>query len=218
LRKRVIIKGKVHGVGYRLFLYAIAESIELERFYVDNIYLDKEAIEILIDDEGSKVEDFINIINQKKPERAIVESIEIYDYKDNIMKRDAFYRYLTAMQLFKIANYGSSMLEKQDKMLEKQDLMLEKQDKMLEKQDLMLEKQDKMLEKQDLMLEKQDKMLEKQDLMLEKQDKMLEKLSSIEEDTKAIRKAISNLPMLYSNIMEELNRIKLALKKAGIEI
>jgi len=176
LRKRVIIKGKVHGVGYRLFLYAIAESIELERFYVDNIYLDKEAIEILIDDEGSKVEDFINIINQKKPERAIVESIEIYDYKDNIMKRDAFYRYLTAMQLFKIANYGSSMLEKQDKMLEKQDLMLEKQ------------------------------------------DKMLEKLSSIEEDTKAIRKAISNLPMLYSNIMEELNRIKLALKKAGIEI
>ncbi len=163
MRKRIIIKGKVHGVGYRLFLYAIAESIELERFYVDNIYLDKEeAVEILIDDEESKIKDFINIINQKKPERAIVESIEVYDYKDNIMKRDAFYRYLTAMQLFKIANYGSSMLEKQDL--------------------------------------------------------MLEKLSSIQEDTKAIREAISNLPMLYSNIMEELNRIKLALKKAGIEI
>ncbi len=176
MRKRIIIKGKVHGVGYRLFLYAIAESIELERFYTDNIYLDKEAVEILIDDEESKIKDFINIINQKKPERAVVESIEVYDYKDNIMKRDAFYRYLTAMQLFKIANYGSSMLEKQD-------LMLEKQDKMLEKQDL-----------------------------------MLERLSSIQEDTKAIREAISNLPMLYSNIMEELNRIKLALKKAGIEI
>ena len=33
------------------------------------------------------------------------------------MKRDAYYRYLTTMQLFKIAGYGLSMLEKQDQTL-----------------------------------------------------------------------------------------------------
>jgi acylphosphatase len=125
LKKRILIKGKVHE-EYRLFLYSIAESLELNRFYADNIIMDdKEAVEILVEDiERDKVKEFINIINTKKPNNAIVDSIDIYDYDQPIMKRDAYYRYLTTMQLFKIAGYGLSMLDKQDLMLEKQDQTL----------------------------------------------------------------------------------------------
>jgi len=143
MKKKIIIKGKVHEVGYRAFLLGTAESFEISRFFADNIFINSaQAIEVLIDDEENKVNDFIEIIKKKKPENAEVEAVDILDYKGNVMKIENYYRYLTANQLSTIANYGGKMLTKQDSMLGKQDSMLEKQDSMLEKQDKMLEKQD----------------------------------------------------------------------------
>jgi len=136
MKKKIIIKGKVHEVGYRAFLLGTAESFEISRFFADNIFINSaQAIEVLIDDEENKVNDFIEIIKKKKPENAEVEAVDILDYKGNVMKIENYYRYLTANQLSTIANYGGKMLTKQDSMLGKQDKMLEKQDKMLEKQD-----------------------------------------------------------------------------------
>jgi acylphosphatase len=180
MRKRILITGKVHDVGYRPFLLGLAESLEIERFFADNIFVNsKQAVEILIDGSEDKINAFIELVKRKTPENADVERIDIGDYDGNIMKTESYYRYLTAMQLAKIATYGGKMLNKQDSMIEKQDLMIEKQDTMLGKMDSMIEKQDLMIEKQDTMLGKMDSMIEKQDLMIEKQDTMLGKMDSM---------------------------------------
>ena len=47
----------MHDVGYRQFLPCIAESLEIERFFADNVYVDgKQAVEVLVEDEDENAE------------------------------------------------------------------------------------------------------------------------------------------------------------------
>jgi len=129
MKKRILISGKVHGVGYRPFLLGIAESLGIKKFYADNIYVnEKESVEILLETDDETLNKFLKIVKAKFPEKALVKEIEIEDYEGNVMDIEGYYRYLTAMQLYTIATYGGEMLRKQDMMLRKQDLMLDKQD------------------------------------------------------------------------------------------
>ncbi|MGC8932428.1 MAG: acylphosphatase [Candidatus Methanodesulfokora sp.] len=244
-RKRVVIVGMVHDVGYRPLLLGIAGFLGIERFYADNIFIEgKQAVEVLFDAPDDKISAFIDLIKKKKPEEAVVERIDVEDYSGDVMKMEDYYRYLTAMQLWKIASYGGQMLKKQDMMLEKQDLMIQKQDLMIQKQDEMLKKQDEMLKKQDEMSGKMDKMLEKQDLMIQKQDMMLgkmdlmlkkqdETIQTIKKEGRKTRRMISSSTKLLSSkldnitslleerfkkLEEEVERIKKALIKAGIDV
>jgi len=122
MKKRIFIIGKVHDVGYRPFLLGLAESLEIERFFADNIFINgKQSVEILVEGSDESVSAFIELVKRKMPKNAEIESIKIGDYDGNVMKIESYYRYLTAMQLAKIATYGGKMLEKQDRMLEKQD-------------------------------------------------------------------------------------------------
>jgi acylphosphatase len=127
IKKKIIMSGqKVHDVGYRPYLLGIAESIGIEKFFVDNIFNDeKQVVYALINSSKENVDSFIEIASSKLPEKSIVEKVEVEDFKGNVMKIESFYRYLTAMQLSKIANYGGKMLDKQDKMLDKQDFHIE---------------------------------------------------------------------------------------------
>jgi acylphosphatase len=119
-RKRLQVKGqKVHDVGYRTFLLGLAESLEIERFFADNIFIEgKQAVYALIDSSGENVRAFIEIASSKFPENSDVEKVEAEDFTGNVMKTESYYRYLTAMQLSRIATYGGNMLEKQDSLLE----------------------------------------------------------------------------------------------------
>jgi acylphosphatase len=209
-RKRIVITGNVHDVGYRPFLLGIAGFLGIERFYADNIVIDgKQAVEILIDSSEDKISAFIDLIERKKPEAAVVESIQVEDYSGNVMEMESYYRYLTALQLEKIVTYGGQMLKKQDLMLEKQDLMLEKQDLMLEKQDEFSGKMDKMLEKQDETIK----------AIREEGRKTRKRISS---STKLISSKLDNITYLleerFKRLEEEVERIKKALIKAGIDI
>jgi len=195
-RKRIVITGNVHDVGYRPFLLGIAGFLGIERFYADNILLDgKQAVEILLDSSEDKVSAFIDLIERKKPEAAVVESIQVEDYSGNVMEIESYYRYLTALQLEKIATYGGQMLKKQDSMLEKQDEMLRKQDEMLRKQDETIR------------------------AIREEGRKTREKISS---STKLISSKLDNMTYLleerFKRLEEEVERIKRALIKAGIDI
>jgi acylphosphatase len=195
-RKRIVITGNVHDVGYRPFLLGIAGFLGIERFYADEILLDgKQAVEILLDSSEDKVSAFIDLIERKKPEAAVVESIQVEDYSGNVMEIESYYRYLTALQLEKIATYGGQMLKKQDSMLEKQDEMLRKQDEMLRKQDETIR------------------------AIREEGRKTREKISS---STKLISSKLDNMTYLleerFKRLEEEVERIKRALIKAGIDI
>lgn len=116
IKKKIIITGqKVHEIGYRPFLLGIAESIGIESFFADNIFVNKkQAVYALVDSYEEKVEAFIEIASSKFPEKSDVEKVDVEDYSGNVMRIESYYRYLTAMQLSKIATYGGKMLEKQD--------------------------------------------------------------------------------------------------------
>jgi len=120
VKRRMIIKGgRVHGVGYRPLLLGIAESLEVGRFSADNLYVDGlEAVEVLVEDEGEKVKAFQEMAMKRRPEDAEVDRIDVTDYDGRVMRTESYYRYLTSMQLSKMAEYGGTMIEKQRETME----------------------------------------------------------------------------------------------------
>ncbi|GBE54963.1 acylphosphatase [archaeon BMS3Bbin15] len=115
MKKRVVIFGRVQNVGYRPFLLGIAEGLGIEYFFADNTIInERQAVHIMIDSSQDRVDSFIGIISSKYPENASVDEVKVEDYSGNVMKTESYYRYLTAMQLHKIATFGGIMIEKQD--------------------------------------------------------------------------------------------------------
>ena len=198
MKLKAIIKGKVHGVGYRVALINMALEYGIDRFSAFNVKLNgKEAVIVLLEAPEEIAEILKARIQTEKPERAEVESITFEEYKYEVPPIER------CMQAFQMEHWGRAipiMLE----MLGKQDLMLEKQDLMLEKQDKMLEKQDKMLEKQDTTIK----------VIKEESEKTRAELGGkIDELRSDLREYMeSNL----SKIREEIAEIKEALRKAGI--
>lgn len=129
MKVKITITGKVHNVGYRLFLLNQADSLLLQRFDARNVFINgKEALIILVEGEEDQVKEFVEFVKKEKPEKAIVEEIKVEEYKGIIRTIDSYRNSLMLEQLNKIVQVGLNMLEKQDLMLEKQDLMLKKQD------------------------------------------------------------------------------------------
>ena len=113
----LIIYGKVQHVGFRDRIESIGKGLGINGV----IYNHKDGtVRILanFDDEEDKVSLFIEYIKRHKPENADVEKIEIEDYDGYVCSIDSYYKYLTALQLEKIATYGGLMLKLQKLTLE----------------------------------------------------------------------------------------------------
>ena len=148
--KEITIKGKVHEVGYRLFLLSEAERLFIEKFDARNVLVDGEQhLIVLVKGAAEKIDRFVEFAESNYPLEASVESVEVEDYEEEVRSIDSFRQSFMVFQLTKIAQAGVGMLGKQDAMLGKQDTMLGKMDAMLGKQDTMLGKMDAMLGKQD---------------------------------------------------------------------
>jgi acylphosphatase len=127
--KELRITGKVHDVGYRLFLRDEAEGLSLERFVARNIVMEgKECVLVRVDGPDELVSRFVAFAESQYPPTAVVDSVEVRTYTDSVMSIDSFRQSFMVTQLAKIAQTGVSMVGKQDAMLGKQDAMLEKQD------------------------------------------------------------------------------------------
>ncbi|MGB2728734.1 MAG: acylphosphatase [Halobacteriota archaeon] len=134
--KRIVIRGKVHDVGYRLFLLTEAESMFIENFDARNIVVDGEQRLIaLVDGPEEKINRFVEFARSNYPPDASVLAVEVEDYPEEIRSIDSFRQSFMVSQLAKIAQTGVGMLKRQDMMLAKQDMTLAKQDMTLEKQD-----------------------------------------------------------------------------------
>ena len=134
--KEIVIKGKVHDVGYRLFLLSEAERLFIEKFDARNVLVDGEQhLVVLVEGAEDKISRFVEFAKASYPPDASVQSVEVRDYAGEVRSIDSFRQSFMVFQLTKIAQAGVGMLGKQDAMLEKQDTMLEKMDTMLEKQD-----------------------------------------------------------------------------------
>jgi hydrogenase maturation factor HypF (carbamoyltransferase family) len=119
---KIIIIGKVHNVGYRLFLLEEADSMFIPNFDAKNVKQNgKEVLIVLIDGEKEQIQEFLEIVKSKKPEGAVIESIKEEEYGGRIREIKSFRESLNTAQLNKIVQTGLTMIEKQDIMIEKQD-------------------------------------------------------------------------------------------------
>ena len=210
---KITILGKVHNVGYRLFLLEEADYLLIPRFDSRNIKIGgKEALVVLVDGATEQLEKFVEFVKTNKPEKAVVEEIKVEEFEGPIRDIEKFRASFNTTQLSKIVEAGLRMIEKQDLMLKKQDTMIEKQDTMIEKQDLMLKKQDTMIEKQDLMLKKQDETINEIRATREELKKEVREISSKLDKTNEL------LERRFEKLEEEIEKIKRALIKAGIEL
>ncbi|MEM3505954.1 MAG: acylphosphatase, partial [Archaeoglobaceae archaeon] len=131
---KITIKGKVHEVGYRLFLLEEADSLFIPCFDARNVKINgKEAIIVLVDGEKEQLQQFIEFVKSNKPENALVEEISVEEFKGKVRDIEKFRASFNTSQLSKIVQVGVKMLGKMDLMLEKQDLMLQKQDETIKK-------------------------------------------------------------------------------------
>ena len=207
--KEIVIKGKVHDVGYRLFLLSEAERLFIEKFDARNVLVDgAQHLVVLVEGAEDKISRFVEFAKASYPPDASVQSVEVRDYAGEVRSIDSFRQSFMVFQLTKIAQAGVGMLGKQDAMLEKQDTMLEKMDTMLEKQDAMLEKQDTMLEKMDTMLEKQDETIK---VIKEESEKTREVVKEEGEKTREVmrEKIVEDVEW----VKEEIIGIKATLSK-----
>ncbi len=269
MKRRLVILGDVQNVGYRPFLLGIAEALDIEHFFADNAIIDeRRVVHIMVDSSQDKVDSFVEIVSSKYPENASVEEVEVEDYSGNVMKTESYYRYLTAMQLHKIATYGGIMIEKQDDTLreirvvgEKVDVVGEKVDAVGAKVDVVGEKVDAVGAKVDVVGEKVDAVGAKVDVVGEKvdavgakvdvvgakvdavgakvdavgkkQDKTIEEIKITREgftlEIRSVGEKVDNvhgeqrktneiLEERFGRMQKDIEKIKIALTKAGIEI
>ena len=76
-RTQIQIKGIVQGVGFRPFVFALAEKNALKGQVLNN------AVGVLVDVEGEKtqIEQFINALQENPPPLSMIESIESNNFK-----------------------------------------------------------------------------------------------------------------------------------------
>jgi len=85
MKLKIIIKGKVHGVGYRVKLINIALEYGIDKFSVFNTFIDgKEAVICLVEAPDDIIEIIKQRIKAEKPEKAVIESISFEDYRYKI--------------------------------------------------------------------------------------------------------------------------------------
>ena len=205
--KEIVIKGKVHDVGYRLFLLSEAERLFIEKFDARNVLVDGEQhLVVLVEGAEDKISRFVEFAKSSYPPDASVQSVEVRDYGGEVRSIDSFRQSFMVFQLTKIAQAGVSMLGKQDAMLGKQDAMLEKQDAMLEKQDTMLEKMDTMLEKQDETIKAIKEESEKtREVVKEEGEKTREVMrEKIVEDVEWVKEEIIGIKATLSKVKEKV--------------
>ncbi len=113
--EEIAIKGKVHDVGYRLFLLSEAEELLIGKFDARNVLVEGEQ-HLIVRVEGAeeRIKRFIVFAESNYPLGASVESVEVNDYGEEVRSIDSFRQSLMVFQLSKMAQAGVGMLGKQD--------------------------------------------------------------------------------------------------------
>lgn len=166
---------KVHDVGYRPFLIAMADEFELDGFGVRNVEVEgQQAVLVKAEGDEDSIQDFTAAIEKRRPVGADVSSVisESFDGRVPSIERTA----ITNMN-FQLAK-GISALTRMDGTLTKVDGTLTKVDETLTRMD---KKMDKMLDLQDQTIE------EAAGLRRDLKDDIGERLKHVEKDVRTIK-------------------------------
>jgi len=139
-----MIKGpKVHDVGYRYFLMTLARRARIRYFDADNI---NGAVEVLVEADEAKIEAFKKLVETSRPDRAEVSEITYQDYDAEVWPISEYSQFCTNVQLNKAIPILLNIVDRMDKMNNKQDETIAVLSDMDEKMDRMLVRQDETTE------------------------------------------------------------------------
>ena len=123
--KKITITGKVHDVGYRLFLLTEAESLLIDYFDARNALVNGEQqLIVLVQGPKDKINSFVDFIRSNYPPEASVHDVVVEEYTEEVRSIDSFRQSFMVSQLAKMVQIGLVMLNKQDQMLDKQDMTM----------------------------------------------------------------------------------------------
>ena len=123
--KKITITGKVHDVGYRLFLLTEAESLLIDYFDARNALVNGEQqLIVLVQGPKDKINSFVDFIRSNYPPEASVHNVVVEEYTEEVRSIDSFRQSFMVSQLAKMVQIGMVMLNKQDQMLDKQDMTM----------------------------------------------------------------------------------------------
>lgn len=202
-----MIKGKVHDVGYRLFLLSEAERLLIEKFDARNVLVNGEQhLIVLIKGAEEGINRFVAFAESNYPPEASVKSVEVEDYSDEVMGVDSFRQSFMVFQLTKIAQVGVGMLNKQDKMLDKQDTMIDKQDKTIAILESVKGDTSKMIEKQDETVRViKEESQKNREAVCDESEKTREVLKTkIEEDVEYLKEEIIGVKVTLEKVKEKV--------------
>ncbi|NQE45811.1 hypothetical protein C5S31_07305 [ANME-1 cluster archaeon GoMg2] len=205
--RRIVIKGKVHDVGYRLFLLSEAERLLIEKFDARNVLVNGEQhLIVLIKGAEEGINRFVAFAESNYPPEASVKSVEVEDYSDEVMGVDSFRQSFMVFQLTKIAQVGVGMLNKQDKMLDKQDTMIDKQDKTIAILESVKGDTSKMIEKQDETVRViKEESQKNREAVCDESEKTREVLKTkIEEDVEYLKEEIIGVKVTLEKVKEKV--------------
>jgi acylphosphatase len=98
--KEIAIQGKVHDVGYRVFLLSEAESVFIEKFDARNVLVEGEPhLIVRIEGAEEKISRFAEFVESNYPPEASVEAVKVKDYGDEVRSIDSFRQSLMVFQL-----------------------------------------------------------------------------------------------------------------------
>jgi len=198
---KITIKGKVHNVGYRLFLLNEADRLLIPKFDARNVMIgDKEALIVFVDGEGDQIKEFVEFVKTNKPPNAIVEGVEVEEFDGKVMDIDRFRSALNTEQLSKIVQVGLTIVNGINNLNSKIDGLNSKMDNLNLKMDRMLQKQDETVKE----------IRDVKNVIREESEKTRVEIKSLRSDLREYMDY--NLEM----VREEITEIKEALRRAGI--
>jgi len=104
VRIKIVITGKVHGVGYRVKLINMALEYGIDRFSVFNMFINgEEAVVCLIDAPDDLVELFKSRVKIEKPEKAVVKDVKFEEYRYEVPPIER------CMQAFQMEHWGKAV-------------------------------------------------------------------------------------------------------------
>jgi hypothetical protein len=195
------------------FLLAVAEGLRITHFFTDNLFVEgAEAVEILVEAAENQIEQLVSLLHEKRPLKALVEDITVHDYENAVMPIESYYRYLTATQLHSIATYGGEMLEKQDETIDilrsvKEDTAIIPE---IKKDTAIIHD----IKKDTAIIAS----IKEDTAIIPEIKKDTAIIHDIKKDTSEMRSSIGDAPTMFAEIIREMDRIKRALSKAGIEL
>ncbi|MEM4292486.1 MAG: acylphosphatase [Archaeoglobaceae archaeon] len=216
---RITIKGKVHEVGYRLFLLEEADSLFIPFFDARNVKINgKEALIVLVDGDKEQLEQFIEFVKKNRPEMAVVEEISVEEFKGRVRDIEKFRASFNTSQLSKIVQVGVKMLGKMDLMLQKQDETIKKVEEVGRKVDEVGRKVDEVGRKVDQTREELGRKIEEVGRKVDQtREELGKKIDETNEKLEMLRSDFRDY--LETNLREinsRISRIEDALRRAGI--